>query len=317
MGIAELINKEKKTAFSFEVLPPLKGTGIEKLYATIDTLREFDPLYVNITTHRSEYVYRELGGGLYERNRYRRRPGTVAVAAAIHNKYDITVVPHILCSGFSREDTEYILLDLQFLGITNLLVLRGDKAKDESSFVPEKDGYAHALELEEQINAFNEGKFIDGTPIQAPLTPFRYGVAGYPEKHDEAPNMDIDLMFLKDKVDKGARYIVTQMFFDNQKYFDFVDRCRAIGITVPIIPGLKPIVIASQLTILPKVFHVDLPTDLATELLKCKDNVEAKQIGVEWCTMQAKELMDRGVPSIHFYSLNATESVRQVAKSIY
>lgn len=175
MGIAELINKEKKTAFSFEVLPPLKGTGIEKLYATIDTLREFDPLYVNITTHRSEYVYRELGGGLYERNRYRRRPGTVAVAAAIHNKYDITVVPHILCSGFSREDTEYILLDLQFLGITNLLVLRGDKAKDESSFVPEKDGYAHALELEEQINAFNEGKFIDGTPIQAPLTPFRYG----------------------------------------------------------------------------------------------------------------------------------------------
>ena len=173
MGIAELINKEKKTAFSFEVLPPLKGTGIEKLYATIDTLREFDPLYVNITTHRSEYVYRELGGGLYERNRYRRRPGTVAVAAAIHNKYDITVVPHILCSGFSREDTEYILLDLQFLGITNLLVLRGDKAKDESSFVPEKNGYAHALELEEQINAFNEGKFIDGTPIQAPLTPFR------------------------------------------------------------------------------------------------------------------------------------------------
>jgi methylenetetrahydrofolate reductase (NADPH) len=185
MGIAELINKERKTAFSFEVLPPLKGTGIEKLYATIDTLREFDPLYVNITTHRSEYVYRELGGGLYERNRYRRRPGTVAVAAAIHNKYDITVVPHILCSGFSREDTEYILLDLQFLGITNLLVLRGDKAKDESSFVPEKDGYAHALELEEQINAFNEGKFIDGTPIQAPLTPFRYGVAGYPEKHEE------------------------------------------------------------------------------------------------------------------------------------
>ena len=216
MGIAELINKEKKTAFSFEVLPPLKGTGIEKLYATIDTLREFDPLYVNITTHRSEYVYRELGGGLYERNRYRRRPGTVAVAAAIHNKYDITVVPHILCSGFSREDTEYILLDLQFLGITNLLVLRGDKAKDESSFVPEKNGYAHALELEEQINAFNEGKFIDGTPIQAPLTPFRYGVAGYPEKHEESPNIEQDLYWLKKKVEAGADYVVTQMFYDNQ-----------------------------------------------------------------------------------------------------
>ena len=230
MGIAELINKEKKTAFSFEVLPPLKGTGIEKLYATIDTLREFDPLYVNITTHRSEYVYRELGGGLYERNRYRRRPGTVAVAAAIHNKYDITVVPHILCSGFSREDTEYILLDLQFLGITNLLVLRGDKAKDESSFVPEKDGYAHALELEEQINAFNEGKFIDGTPIQAPLTPFRYGVAGYPEKHEESPNMEQDLYWLKKKVEAGADYVVTQMFYDNRKYVDFVERARKEGI---------------------------------------------------------------------------------------
>ena len=278
MGIAELINKEKKTAFSFEVLPPLKGTGIEKLYATIDTLREFDPLYVNITTHRSEYVYRELGGGLYERNRYRRRPGTVAVAAAIHNKYDITVVPHILCSGFSREDTEYILLDLQFLGITNLLVLRGDKAKDESSFVPEKDGYAHALELEEQINAFNEGKFIDGTPIQAPLTPFRYGVAGYPEKHEEAPNLEMDMQHLLEKQQLGAAYAVTQLFYDNQKFYDFVEKARKMGITIPIIPAIKPFAKLSQLTVVPKTFHCDIPEELAQEVLKCKTDEDAKEL---------------------------------------
>lgn len=317
MGIAELINKEKKTAFSFEVLPPLKGTGIEKLYATIDTLREFDPLYVNITTHRSEYVYRELGGGLYERNRYRRRPGTVAVAAAIHNKYDITVVPHILCSGFSREDTEYILLDLQFLGITNLLVLRGDKARDESSFVPEKDGYAHALELEEQINAFNEGKFIDGMPIQAPLTPFRYGVAGYPEKHEESPNMEQDLYWLKKKVEAGADYVVTQMFYDNRKYVDFVERARKEGINVPIVPGIKPFSKLSQLSVIPKTFNVDLPQELVVEAMKCKDDKEARALGIEWCINQCRELIAYGVPGIHFYTVGAVENVKEVATAVY
>ena len=317
MGIAELINKEKKTAFSFEVLPPLKGTGIEKLYATIDTLREFDPLYVNITTHRSEYVYRELGGGLYERNRYRRRPGPVAVAAAIHKKYDITVVPHILCSGFSREDTEYILLDLQFLGITNLLVLRGDKAKDESSFVPEKDGYAHALELEEQINAFNEGKFIDGTPIQAPLTPFRYGVAGYPEKHEESPNMEQDLYWLKKKVEAGADYVVTQMFYDNRKYVDFVERARKEGINVPIVPGIKPFSKLSQLSVIPKTFNVDLPQELVVEAMKCKDDKEARALGIEWCINQCRELIAYGVPGIHFYTVGAVDNVKEVATAVY
>ena len=317
MGIAELINKEKKTAFSFEVLPPLKGTGIEKLYATIDTLREFDPLYVNITTHRSEYVYRELGGGLYERNRYRRRPGTVAVAAAIHNKYDITVVPHILCSGFSREDTEYILLDLQFLGITNLLVLRGDKAKDESSFVPEKDGYAHALELEEQINAFNEGKFIDGTPIQAPLTPFRYGVAGYPEKHEEAPNLEMDMQHLLEKQQLGAAYAVTQLFYDNQKFYDFVEKARKMGITIPIIPAIKPFAKLSQLTVVPKTFHCDIPEELAQEVLKCKTDEDAKELGIEWTTAQVKDLFEHGYNNVHFFTVSAVDSVKQITKTLF
>lgn len=317
MGIADLIKEERKTAFSFEVLPPLKGTGIEKLYNTIDVLCEFNPLYINITTHRSEYVYKDLGNGLYERNRYRRRPGTVAVAAAIHNKYDITVVPHILCSGFSREETEYILLDLQFLGITNLLVLRGDKAKDESMFVPTPNGCTHALELEEQINAFNRGQFIDGTPIQAPLTPFRYGVAGYPEKHDEAPNMEQDLYWLKKKVEAGADYVVTQMFYDNQKYIDFVERARREGITVPIVPGIKPFSKLSQLNVIPKTFHVDLPQDLVTEAMKCESDRDARELGIEWCINQCKELVAYGVPGIHFYTVGAVESVRQVAEAIY
>lgn len=317
MGIADLIKKERKTTFSFEVLPPLKGTGIEKLYAAIDTLKEFDPLYVNITTHRSEYVYRELGNGLYERNRYRRRPGTVAVAAAIHNKYDITVVPHILCSGFSREDTEYVLLDLQFLGITNLLVLRGDKARDEAVFIPEKNGYAHALDLERQINAFNKGIFVDGTSAKAPLAPFHYGVAGYPEKHEEAPNMEQDMYWLRKKVEAGAEYVVTQMFFDNRKYFHFVERVRKEGIQVPVIPGIKPFSKLSQLNAIPKTFNVDLPQELAAEAVKCKNDEEARALGIEWCINQCRELMEHKVPGIHFYTVGAVENVRQVAASIY
>lgn len=317
MGIVDLIKEKERTAFSFEVLPPVKGTGIEKLYADIDTLFEFEPRYVNITTHRSEYVYRDLGNGLYERNRYRRRPGTVAVAAAIHNKYNITVVPHILCSGFTREDTEYILLDLQFLGITNLLVLRGDKAKDEAMFVPEQNGYAHALELEEQINAFNKGLFADGTPIKAPITPFYYGVAGYPEKHEESPNMEQDIYWLKKKVEAGADYVVTQMFYDNGKFFDFVARARNEGIHVPIVPGIKPFSKLSQLSVIPKTFNVDLPQDLAAEAVKCKDDGEARALGIEWCINQCRELIDYGVPGIHFYTVGAVENVKEVAKAVY
>ena len=317
MRVVDLIKNIDNTAFSFEVLPPIKGTGIEKLYDTVETLLEFDPKYINITTHRSEYVYKELGNGLFERSRLRRRPGTVAVAAALHNKYHITTVPHILCSGFSREDIEYELLDLQFLNITDLLVLRGDKAKHESVFTPEPNGPSHAIELEEQINNFNKGVFVDGSPIKITNTPFSYGVACYPEKHEESPNMEQDIYWLKKKVEAGAEYAVTQLFYDNNKYFDFVKRVRKEGIDIPIIPGIKPFRKLSQLNIIPKTFKVDIPQELALEALKCQTDEEASALGVEWCINQCKELIDYGVPSIHFYTVGAVESVRQVAKAIY
>ena len=317
MRVIDLIYNNEKTAFSFEILPPLKGTGIEKLCRDIDTLREFDPKYINITTHRSEYVYKDLGNGLFQRNRLRRRPGTVAVAAAIQNKYNITAVPHLLCSGFTREETEYVLLDLQFLGITDLLVLRGDKAKHESVFTPEGDGYYHAIELQEQINNFNRGVFVDGSEMIVTSTPFSYGVACYPEKHEEAPNMDADIYWLKKKVEAGAEYAVTQLFYDNQKYFDFVERARQEGINIPIIPGIKPFKKASQLSMIPKTFKVDLPDELVKEALKCKNETEVQQVGVEWCIKQCRELMAHGVPSIHFYSIGAVDSIKEVAKEIY
>ena len=317
MRVVDLIKNTKKTAFSFEVLPPLKGTGIEKLYHDIDILREFDPQYINITTHRSEYVYKELGNGLFERTRLRRRPGTVAVAAAIHNKYNITTVPHILCSGFSREDIEYVLLDLQFLNITDILVLRGDKAKHESTFIPEPNGPSHALELAEQINDFNKGVFVGGSPIKITNTPFSYGVACYPEKHEEAPNIEQDIYWLKKKVEAGAEYAVTQLFYDNRKYFEFVEKVRQAGINIPIIPGIKPFRKQSQLTIIPKTFKVDIPQELALEALKCKTEEETATLGVEWCIHQCKELIEYGVPSIHFYSVGAVDSIKEVAKMIY
>lgn len=317
MRVVDLIKKTDSTAFSFEVLPPIKGTGIEKLYDTIETLLEFDPKYINITTHRSEYVYKDLGNGLFERNRLRRRPGTVAVAAALSNKYRITTVPHILCSGFSREDIEYELLDLQFLGITDLLVLRGDKAKHESTFTPEPNGPSHAIELEEQINNFNNGVFVDGSPIKITRTPFSYGIACYPEKHEEAPNLDQDIYWLKKKVEAGAEYAVTQLFYDNKKFFKFVEKVREAGIDIPIIPGIKPFRKLSQLTVVPKTFKVDIPQELALEALKCQTDEEASQLGVEWCINQCKELINYGVPSIHFYSVGAVDSIKQVAKAIY
>jgi methylenetetrahydrofolate reductase (NADPH) len=317
MKVVDLIKNTEKTAFSFEILPPLKGTGIDMVYRTVDKLREFDPKYINITTHRSEYVYKELEDGLFERRRLRRRPGTVAVAAAIQNRYNIPTVPHVLCSGFSREDTEYVLLDLQFLGITDILVLRGDKAKHESVFVPEPNGHAHAIDLQQQINDFNRGVFVDGSPIKVPGTPFSYGVACYPEKHEESPNMDQDIYWLKKKVEAGAEYAVTQMFFDNQKYFDFVKRVRAEGITVPIIPGIKPFGKLSQLSVVPKTFKIDLPQPLASEALKCTTDEQARALGREWCIQQCKELIAAGVPSIHFYTVGAVDSVRAVAEAIY
>lgn len=315
MSVINNILNNQKTAFSFELLPPLKGNSINSVFKTIDTLKEFDPKYINITTHRSELVFKPLSNGLYQQVAERHRPGTVAVAAAILNKYGIPVVPHVLCSGFTEAETEYVLIDLQFLGITDLLLLRGDKARHEKAFIP--TGHAHATDLQQQVNRFNEGFFMDGTPIKQQGQPFSYGMACYPEKHEEAPNMATDIHWAKVKVENGASYLVTQMFFDNQKYLTFVEACRNEGITVPIIPGLKPIVLLNQLTVLPKVFHVDLPEDLTKALSECKTDADAATVGVEWCTQQANELKAMGVPSIHFYSMMATESVRKVASAIY
>ena len=317
MSYIDPLKDEGKTAFSFEVLPPLKGMGTENLFASIDKLKDFKPHHINITTHRSEITYQEVSEDVFKRKKERKRPGTVAVAAAIKNKYDITVVPHILCSGYSKDDTEYALLDLQFLGITELLVLRGDKAKDETIFKPVKDGYSHALELEQQINDFNNGKFVDGSPIKSAVKPFHYGVAGYPEKHEEAPNMEQDRYWLKKKVEAGAEYVVTQMFFDNERFKAYVKAAKEAGIYVPIIPGIKPFTKLSQLAALPKTFNTNLPKEFVDEALKCKNDDDAKALGIEWCINQCKELIDFGVPCLHFFTYGAVDSVRKVAEAIY
>lgn len=314
MKVTDLLNKSKKTAFSFEILPPMKGNSINRVYSIIDKLLEFDPKYINITTHHSESIYKTLDNGLLQKVNVRKRPGTVAIAAAIQQKYKIPAVPHIICKGFSKEETEYALIDLDFLGVHNLLLLRGDEKKLENGT---ENQHAYATDLQEQVNRFNEGIALDGSSFEKPATSFSYGVAGYPEKHEEAPNMDSDIFYLKEKVKNGAEYIVTQMFFDNQKYFEFVDRCRAEGITIPIIPGIKPLVFKNQLTVLPRIFRSDIPEAFAIELRKCKTDEEAKAVGTEWCIQQCKELIQKGVPSLHFYTLMATDSVRQVAKEVY
>ena len=317
MNITDIIYNGGGTAFSFEVLPPLKGNGTAALFRTIDRLKEFSPKYINITTHRSEYVYHELENGLMQRQRVRRRPGTIAIAAAIQKKYDIPVVPHIVCSGNDREDLEYMLIDLQFLGISDLLVLRGDKAKEDATFMPTGDGPAHATELIEQINRFNDGFFADGSPIKVPGNRFRFGVACYPEKHEEAACLESDTQVLKQKVDLGAEYAVTQLFYDNQKYLSFVERARALGIEVPIIPGIKPLSRLNQLTVVPKTFHCDLPEPFYRELVKCKTDEEVKQVGIEWSVEQCRELMKHGVPSLHFYTISAVDSIYEIARRIY
>ena len=317
MRVIDYINSTEKTAFSFEVLPPLKGTGTGKLFGNIDRLMEFNPGYINITTHHSEPVYQNLGNGTFKLSSIRRRPGTVAVATAIHHRYNVPVVPHILCDGYTLEDTEYALIDLQLSGINDILVLRGDKCKGDANTAPAKRGNVHAIDLVHQVNRFNEGFFVDGTEMKERGVPFSFGVACYPEKHEEAPNMESDLAVLKQKADNGAAYAVTQMFFDNSKYFAFVERARQAGITIPIIPGIKPLHRLSQLNVLPKTFRVDLPVELVAELGKCKDDVSAAQVGREWGIRQCRELMDAGVPSIHFYTLNAFDSVYDIAKAIY
>ena len=317
MRVIDCIKASEKTAFSFEVLPPIKGTGTSKLFSSIDRLMEFNPMYINITTHHSENIYVDNGDGTFKRSNIRRRPGTVAVATAIQHRYGVPVVPHILWNGFTLEETEYVLIDLQLSGITDVLVLRGDKVKEDKNFVPTKGGHAHAIDLQRQINRFNEGFFIDGTAMKERGERFSYGVACYPEKHEEAPNIESDLAWLKQKMKEGAEYAVTQMFFDNEKYFEFVERAREMGITIPIIPGIKPIYRLSQLNVLPKTFRVDLPEMLVKEMLKCKDDKDAAIVGKEWCLQQCRELVEYGVPSIHFYTLNAVDTVCDVAKEIY
>lgn len=316
MTIPELITGNG-TAFSYEVLPPLKGNGIDGLRKTIDRLREFEPKYINITNHRAEYVYREVEGGLMERLHTRRRPGTVAVAAVLQRECGIPLVPHVLCSGYTREDIEYRLLDMQILGIENLLLLRGDKAREDAVFHPTEGGHAHTTDLQMQVNEFNAGRFVDGTPIRQPGQPFSYGVACYPEKHEEAPNLESDFQMFKRKVELGADYGVTQLFYDNAAYYRFVDRCREAGITVPIIPGIKPLSKLSQLTLVPKTFRCDLPEPLAHELFRCTTDEAVKQVGIEWAVEQCRDLIAHGVPSIHFYTVSAVDSIAQIAPRVY
>ncbi len=316
MKVIEHLNAAKNTLFSFEILPPLKGKSIQSIFDGIDPLMEFKPKFINVTYHREEYIYKERDNGLLEKIAIRKRPGTVGICAAIMNKYDVDAVPHLICGGFSKEETENALIDLQFLGIDNVLALRGDSIKTESTFRPHKDGHAYAVDLINQISDMNRGNYIVDD-VQLEPTNFCIGAAGYPEKHFESMNMSTDMHYLKMKVDAGAEYIVTQMFFDNQKYFEFVDSCREMGINVPIIPGLKPIKNLNHITFLPKFFKIDFPEALSKELLKCKDNKAVEQVGIEWGIQQSKELKERNVPCIHYYTMSNSTSVKTIAKEVF
>lgn len=316
MKVIDHLNAADSTLFSFEILPPLKGKSIQSIYDGIDPLMEFRPRYINVTYHREEFVYKERENGLLEKIAIRKRPGTVGICAAIMNKYDVDAVPHLICGGFSREETENALIDLQFLGIDNVLALRGDSIKTESTFRPHPEGHKYAVELIGQIQEMNSGNYLT-EDYQLEPTDFCIGTAGYPEKHFEAMNLTTDLQYLKAKVDAGASYIVTQMFFDNKKYFDFVDACRAIGITVPIIPGLKPMKTLEHASFLPKFFHIDLPEDLSKEIMKCKDNKAVSEVGIEWGIQQSRELKNAGVPCIHYYTMSNSTSVKAIASEIF
>lgn len=317
MKVSEHIANAKKTLFTVEVLPPKKGDNINSLFDHIDPLMEFNPPFIDVTYHREEYVDKKMPNGLLQRRSIRKRPGTVGICAAIKNRYDVDTVPHIICGGFSKEETENALIDLDFLGIDNVLVIRGDAIKSEPRFISQPDGNNYAIDLLNQVVNMNEGIYIDEDLQGASHSNFCIGVAGYPEKHFEAPNLKSDLNHLKDKVDAGADYIVTQMFYDNQKYFDFVDRCRDMGIDVPIIPGLKPITTKNQCNVLPSIFHIDIPEDLSDAIEVCKDNKAAREVGVEWAIQQSKELIEYGVPTLHFYSMGKAEPVYRIAKELF
>lgn len=317
MTVIEKIKKAKSPLFTFEILPPLKGHNISEIFNVIDPLLEFNPAYINITYHQKEVIMKKRSDGLMERVVTRKRPGTVAIAAAIKHKYNFPVVPHLICGGFTKEAIEDALIDFNFLGINDLLVLRGDPPKGSRVFIPEEGGHTHTSELVEQIENFNKGKFISGKPKEGMNQNFCVGVAGYPEKHMEAPNIDADLEYLKLKVDNGAQYIVTQMFFDNEKYFNFVKMCRDIGINVPIIPGVKPIASLNDINLLPQIFSIDLPVNLVKEINKCSTRQQVRQVGVEWAIAQSKELVKFGVPGIHYYSLGQSDNIKKIAKAIF
>jgi methylenetetrahydrofolate reductase (NADPH) len=317
MSVIDKIKSAKGPLFTFELLPPLKGHSIEKVYAAIDRLVEFEPAYINFTTHRNEITYKERSDGLLEKKVTRLRPGTIALAAAVKYKYNLTVVPHILCGGFTKEETENVLIEMNFLGIDDVLALRGDPQKGSRTFIPEKDGHAHTYQLVQQIINMNKGKYLEESLEDTAATRFCVGVAGYPEKHVEAPNKQIDLENLKFKVDSGASYIVTQMFFDNSRFFRFRDECKKIGINVPVIAGIKPISALNDIRLLPQTFHIDVPSDLVAAMKKCTTDKDAREVGIEWATMQSRELIKSGVPGIHYYTLGRSDNVARIVKAAF
>ncbi|MEM7572155.1 MAG: methylenetetrahydrofolate reductase [NAD(P)H] [Bacteroidota bacterium] len=308
---------EGQTLISFEVLPPLKGGGIEAIFDTLDPLMEFKPPFIDVTYHREEFIYKRRPSGYYEKTSIRKRPGTVGICAALMHRYGVDAVPHLLCGGFTRSDTENALIDMAFLNVQNVLALRGDARKFEGKFIPEPEGHPYAIDLVRQIANMNQGKYLDDLVEEGKKTNFCIGVAGYPEKHFEAPNRDLDMQYLKAKIDAGADYIVTQMFFDNKKYFQFVEDCRAAGITVPIVPGLKPITKLYQLSSIPRNFYVDLPEELVQAVSSAKDAKGRTQAGIEWCIMQSKELKEKGVPCLHYYTMGDSTTIHKIASAVY
>lgn len=317
MKVTEKLAAATKPLFSFEVIPPLKGNGVEALYEAIDPLINYGPSFINVTYHREEYVYKRREKGYLEKISIRKRPGTVAICAALQNRYGIDTVPHLICGGFTKEETENALLDLNFLGIHNVLALRGDPVKTEPHFVPTPNGHSYASELVEQITKLNKGIYLDDEIVDAYPTDFCIGVAGYPEKHFESPNKALDIHYLKAKVDAGADYIVTQLFFDSKRYLEFFNQCREAGINVPIIPGIKPITQLRHLTFMPKFFHVELPDELTKALLNCKTDKEVSEVGTRWAIRQCEELLEAGAPCIHFFTMGKSTAVKKVVEALF
>ncbi|MEM8525717.1 MAG: methylenetetrahydrofolate reductase [NAD(P)H] [Bacteroidota bacterium] len=318
MKVTEYFEKANgNTLISFEVLPPLKGGRMQSIFDTLDPLMEFKPPFIDVTYHREDFVYRKNATGHYEKTSIRKRPGTIGICASIMHRYGVDAVPHLICGGFTKEDTENALIDLNFLNINNVLALRGDARKFEGKFVAEENGHQYAIDLVKQVDEMNKGCYLDGEIENGEKTDFCIGIAGYPEKHFEAPNMDFDLEWAKKKVEAGADYIVTQMFFDNENYFRYVEQCRAEGINVPIVPGLKPMTKKYQLNSLPRLFHLDLPKDLANAVNKAKNAEARRQVGIEWAIMQSKELKAKGVPCLHYYTMGDTDTIRQIVEAVY